>query len=730
MKELTRRDFIKTGIVATSGLTLGICTHTGAIASVSTSTDISAAGLRANAWLHVGTDNIVTIYIAESEMGQGVMSSLAMLAAEELDAAWQNVRVVRAPLQPQFGRQSTGGSSSVREAWMVMRRAGATARWLFLTAASQRWGVTLDEIVTRDNHVKHPRSKRTLSYGELALYASHIAPPKEVALKSPANFRILGSDLPSLDAHLKMRGAIKFGIDIQLPGRLVAAIVHNPYFGAQAETFDDRAAKKIAGYHSTQVFDSFVAIVARDTWTALSALRVIYFTWPRPNSTPLNSNTVATSLLAALTRPGVVVHKLGADTPPAQTISAQYFIPYQAHATPEPPNATAHFNSNGGDIWAGTQAPSKAYDLVSEKCLSVFGRYSEKIMRKLGDTTPAVRINTTYLGGGFGRRLENDDILQAAEVSKRVDAPVQIIWTREQDLQHDFYRPASAHQLLGAVNESGQITYWRHHIAGPSIDESTAPGATAKTGFDNKSVEGARNLAYNIPNQSISSVTAQIPVRCGLWRSVGHSANAFVVESFIDELAYAARQDPLQFRLAMLREQPRHTRVLLAAAKAAGWGKPIPKGRALGIAVHASFGSVVAQVAEISVSANGLRVHKIYCAIDCGFAVHPDGIRAQMESAIVFGLTAALKGEITFADGRVAQSNFDNYPLLRLSEMPEVETTIIPSMEPPSGAGEPGVPPLAPAVANAIFAATGVRVRKLPILPEQLRTPKGASKPS
>ncbi|MDH4273792.1 MAG: molybdopterin-dependent oxidoreductase [Gammaproteobacteria bacterium] len=723
MTKLTRRDFIKAGLLTTAGLTLAACSHSGQV-SVTTLDSPNSPGLRPNAWLHIGTDNVITIYIAESEMGQGVMTSLAMLVAEELDADWQNVRAVRAPLQVQFGAQSTGGSSSVREGWTVLRHAGAMARAMLVNAAAQRWGVTVDECSTLANTVVHEHSKRVATYGELALQATQISMPKKVAVKSPSDFRLLGTNPVSQEINHKIRGSVQFGLDIRLAGQLYAAITHNPLRNGAALDIDDSAAKSLPGYHSTQTFDDFVAIVARDTWTALQAQRSVKITWPTPTGALFDTPALRAALTAASTRPGVIVHQQGEPSSPANLLKAQYFIPYQAHATPEPQNATARFTSQGGEIWAPTQAPTKAHERVSNQCLGSVARIIAKIRRRLGYDSSAVQLHTTYLGGGFGRRLESDFVLQAAEVSKRLDAAVQIVWTREEDMQHDFYRPASLHTLSGAVDATGQAAFWQHQIVGPSIDESSSPGANAARGFDNKSVEGATPLPYHIPHQFIRSVTEQPPLRCGLWRSVGHSANAFVVESFIDELAHAAHTDPLQFRINMLQAHPRHIRVLRAATQAAGWGKPLVKGRAQGLAVHACYGSVVAQVAEISVQNSQIRVHKVYCAIDCGTAVHPDGIRAQMEGAIVFGMTAALKGAITLKAGRVEQSNFNDYPLLRYSEMPDIETLIIPSADTPSGAGEPGVPPIAPAIANAVFAATGVRLRELPLLAESLRTIK------
>ena len=708
---MDRRTFLKTGVIGLSGLSLAACSK---FSSSRNTGEKAQTGLRASVFLHIGPDDRVTVYIAETEMGQGVMTSLAMIAAEELDARWDKVHAVRAPLVDKFGIQSTGGSSSVREAWDGLRKAGATARWMLIQAAAQRWKVNPSEITTRENTVTHRATQRTASYGELAEDAARLSVPSDVAVKPINEFRLMGKPVRVLDADDKARGKVQFGIDAAPSSRLVAAIIQNPGFSGRAIAVDDSALQGTPNFHSTRIFDDFVAVVARDSWSALQAAKSVTVHWPK-TALPLDTNALQTRLEGALKNAGILVQSIGASEHPPAAITARYFVPYQAHAMPEPPNASAIFSDRGGEIWTSTQTPSRTRDDIAGRHLGKTTRVIEKIARRLGGDSSAITVHPVYAGGGFGRRLKTDFALQAAEVSKALDAPVQILWSREQDIQQDFYRPASLHQISATPDAQGKIEFWRHHITGPSIDESEEPGSTQPRGYDNKMVEGARNLAYRIPNQSVRAVVEQFPLRCGLWRSVGHSANAFVVESFIDELAHLAGADPLQFRLAMLDKKSSQYRTLQAAAEACGWHRAPVKGHARGIAVHASFGSTVAQVAEISVINNKIRVHKFYCVIDCGFAVNPDGVRAQMEGAVVFGLTAALKSQITLKDGAVAQSNFHDYALLRYSEMPEIETVILPSDSPPQGAGEPGVPPVAPALANAIFAATGKRLRELPL---------------
>jgi len=703
--DLQRRTFLKVAAAAGGGLLLGfqlpLFSKEGEPAG--------PAAFAPNAWIRIGSDDRITILSGSSEMGQGAMTAIAMLAAEELDADWSKVTAEFAPADkaytnPLIGMQLTGGSTTVRAFWKPVREAGAAARSLLLAAAAQTWGVAPASCQTAANTVIHQESGRRLSYGELAGKAAGLPLPEKVALKDPADFKLLGKPTPRLDIPAKVDGSALFGQDIRLAGMLVAIVARCPVFGGKLKRFDAGRAEQVKGVRRVVAIPSGVAVVADSFWAAKLGRDALVVEWDEGALAKVSSADLWRQLQTALDRDkGISARNEGnADKvlqDAAKTVEAVYETPYLAHACMEPMNCTAQVRADGCDIWAPTQAQT----LAQQAAARITGLPAEKI-----------KIHTTYLGGGFGRRAEADFVAEAVELAKVIGVPVKVLWTREDDMQHDFYRPFAYNRLTAGLDAQGMPVAWRHRLAGPSIFARFNP-AWIENGIDSSAVEGAADLPYNIPNIAVSWAQVDSGVPVGFWRSVGHSQNHFITECFLDELAAAGGKDPYELRRTLLAKKPHHLRALELAATKAGWGTPPPAGHYRGIAVAESFGSVVAEVAEVSVTDRRVRVHKVTCAIDCGTVVNPDSVEAQMQSAVVFGLTAALYGEITLADGRVQQSNFHDYPLLRLDEMPLVEVHIVPSTEPPGGVGEPGTPPIAPAVANAVFAATGKPVRKLPI---------------
>lgn len=699
-----RRAFLKVSAVAGGGLVIGfhLPVWQRAVAAAQRS-----AVLTPNAWIRVGTDDSVTLQVASSEMGQGVMTAIPMLLAEELECDWSKVRVQSAPAHPDyknplFGRQATGGSTAVRGYWTPLREAGAAGRELLVTAAALTWGVKADTCRAENGVVVHKDSGRRLRYGELVTKAATLPAPGAVALKEPSAFRLIGKSTPRTDTPAKVNGSARFGQDVKVRGMLTATVVRCPVFGGKLRRFDAAAAKAIRGVHQVLAITNGVAVVADDFWTAKRGRDALTIEWDEGEGATISSADITRQFAELEKRGGVPARKEGdvaqALVQAAKRIEAVYEVPYLAHACMEPMNCTAHVRQNGCDVWVSTQAQTDTQATAA---------------RIAGLKPEQVRVHTTFLGGGFGRRSEMDFVVDAVELSKAAGAPVKVIWTREDDIQHDFYRPATYNRLVGGIDRDGKLVAWRHQIVGQSILARRFPDPNRTV--DRTSIEGAANIPYAIPNLHVSYAMADNLVPVGFWRSVGSTQNAFITECFLDELAAAAGRDPYEWRRGMLGAHPRHRGVLELAATKAGWGKPLPSGRHRGIAVAESFKSFVAQVAEVSVEPGKVRVHRVVCAVDCGMVVNPDTIMAQMESGIVYGLTAALKGEITIKNGRVEQSNFHDYPLLRIDEMPEVDVHIMPSREAPGGVGEPGTPPIAPAVANAVFAATGRPVRRLPI---------------
>lgn len=704
--QVTRREFLETAGVVGAGLVIGFYLPPQRRWAAAAPSEPFAP----NAWLRIGSDDSVLVVVDRSEMGQGVTTSLPMLLAEELEADWSKIRIEFAPADKAynntiFGAQLTGGSTSVRAAWTPLRKAGAAAREVLIAAAAQTLGVDTSECRAEKGTVMHKPSGRRLTYGRLVETAATLSVPQDVPLKDPKDWKIVGTRVKRLDIPLKVDGRAGFGIDVRVPEMVVAVIARCPVFGGTVATFDAAKAKAIPGVHAVVQISNGVAVVGTGYWPARKGRAALDITWDEGPNAALSSAGISQLFAQRADETGAVARHEGdaeaARAGAAGKIEAAYELPFLAHATMEPMNCSAHVRADGVDIWAPTQFQAKAQELGA----TVSGLPPERVL-----------VHTTYLGGGFGRRFESDFIQEALEVSKAVAAPVKVVWSREDDIQHEGYRPASYHRLRAGLDANGQPVAWSHRVVAPSILARFFGPDSVKNGLDEEAVEGAVGVPYAIPNVHVDYVLADTGIPVGFWRSVNHSFNGFVVESFIDELAAASGKDPYEFRRGLLRQAPRHLGVLELAAKKAAWGSPLPTGRFRGIAVVKSFESYVAQVAEVSVRKDGtVRVHRVVCAVDCGQVVNPDTVEAQMQSGIVFGLTAALKGAITIDKGRTQQSNFHEYQLLRMNEMPVIEVYIVPSTEAPGGVGEVGTPPIAPAVANAVFAATEQRIRKLPI---------------
>ena len=707
-----------------------------------------------NGWLKIGADGSVTVMLAKSEMGQGVVTSLCMLLADELDADWSTVRWQASPIDKiynniatvvdglpvhpdtesivldaarwmtaktmrEVGVMMTGGSSSVKDLWLPMRQAGAAARQMLLSAAAQQWGADLSACRAENGEVIGPSGQRA-GYGSLAAAAAQQKLPRSPTLKTPAQFKLIGQPTRRLDTASKIDGSTRFGIDALPEGLLYASVQMCPTLGGRATRFDAAAAQALPGVRTVVQFEPLnggtggVAVIADHPWRAKQAAAALKVEWDAGALANFNSSDAMAQMARTLdTEKGFAFYTEGdvdaALAAASQTLEAEYRAPYLAHATMEPMNCTVQVNGDTATLWVSTQVPGLARKAAADV---------------LGIDAGAVTVHVLMLGGGFGRRLEVDFIAQAAAIAKAVPgAPVQTMWSREQDMRHDIYRPACVSRFKAGFNDQGQLVAWQNTSAGQAIVPQVLgrvfglPGG----GPDKTSSEGAYDQAYEWPAARIAHASVDLPLQIGFWRSVGHSHQAFFKESFVDEAAHAAAADPVAFRAGLLQRHPRHLAVLQAAAKAAGWGTPSPPApdgakTARGVALHESFGSIVAQVAEVSVGADKtIRVHRVWCAIDCGTAVNPAGIRQQVESAVVYGLSAALFGQVDIVQGQVQPGNFHDQPVLRLNETPVIELVIMPSGEHPEGVGEPGLPPIAPAVANALFALTGQRLRSLPL---------------
>jgi isoquinoline 1-oxidoreductase beta subunit len=674
-----------------------------------------------NPYLRIGTDGRVVIILGKSEMGQGVYSSLPMLVAEELEVDWWRVSVEAAPVAQEYYHaqwgviQATGGSTSVSSEWDRLRKAGAAARMMLVQAAAEIWKVDAKSCRGENGSVVHGPTGRRLSYGELAEKAAKTKPPKDVPLKEPKEFKVIGKPMSRLDTPEKTSGTAIFGIDAKIPEMLTAVIVRPPVFGGKVKSFSAEKAKAVQGVKDVVQVPSGVAVIANDFWSARLGREALEVTWDEGANAKLSTEDMREQYKNLARNPGVVARREGDSEgglrKAAKQISAEYEVPYLAHAPMETLNCLVDLRADQCDIWTGTQFQSVDRDVAA----AIAGLKPER-----------VKIHNLFLGGGFGRRAnpQSDFISEAVHVAKKVKKPVKVIWTREDDIKGGYYRPFWYDRLAAGLDAKGSPMAWKHTIVGQSIVVgSPFEGAMLdEHGVDATSVEGAADTPYEIPNILVDLHSPKITVPVQWWRSVGHSHTAFVVESFMDELAHASGKDPFEFRRSLLSKHPRHKAVLELAAQKANWTRPAEKGIGRGVALHESFGSIVAQVAEVSVNPAGrVRVHRVVCAIDCGMVVNPEIVKAQMESGIVFGLSAVLHGAITFKNGRVEQSNFSDYQILRMYEMPTIEVFITPSQEPLGGVGEPGVPPIAPAVGNAIFSATGKRIRRLPIRTEELK---------
>jgi isoquinoline 1-oxidoreductase beta subunit len=645
-----------------------------------------------NPWIRIAADGTITLIAGQSEMGQGASTGLAMLVAEELEVDLAQIRYEAAPAErayfnPSFGEQLTGGSTSIRAWWRPLREAAAATRERLIAAAADGWALRRKDCRAERGTVVHIPTGRRFGYGELAARAVALAAPRSVRLKQPHDFHVIGTSQPRLDMADHVTGRAIFGSDVSIPDMLVATVARCPVFGGKLKRVDARRARAIQGVRDVVEMESSVAVIAESSWSALRGREALAISWDEGPHGGVDSAQIRHALQKAAARRGHIARDdgdaTGALRDAARSVEAVYETPYLAHATMEPMNCTARIGPDGCDVWAPTQAQTDAQDVAAQAA---------------GLRRDQVRIHTACIGGGFGRRLNQDFVAEAVQIAKAVGRPVQVLWTRDDDLRHDHYRPANYTHLRGGLDAHGRPVAWFQRIVGPSL---------ALDGVD---------VPYAIPNIREEHVEVDPGVPTGPWRSVGASQNAFAVECFIDELAHASGADPLAFRRKLLARAPRHRGVLDLAAEKAGWGTPPPQGRHRGLAVYRSFGSYVAQVAEVSVGeAGAIRVHRVVCAIDCGFAVNPDLVAAQMEGGIAFGLSAALKGEIAIEQGAVVQASLRDYPILRFEEMPEVEVHIRASREEPGGVGEPGVPPIAPALANALFAATGHRIRTLPI---------------
>ena len=707
---LNRRSFLQVSAAAGGGLLVGTYLHPWRDGET-----LAAAGsFEPNVWIKVNADDTVRIMLTMLEMGQGVMTSMPMLVAEELDFDWTKIKTEWAGADPKYGnpnfggQQLTAGSNSVRGMWKVLRESGAAARSMLITAAAQTWSVPESSLTTDKGEVIHQASGRRLKYGALVDRAATLPVPKAVTLKDPKAFKVLGNSLARLDVPEKVNGSAMFGIDVKLPGLLTAKVVRCPVFGGKVARFNADKAKAVPGVKQVVQISTGVAVVADNYWSASRGAQALDITWDEGPLAKLTTAEILTRYKELAQKPGKVARNDGnADTAIANSKSFErtFEAPFLAHATMEPMNCTADYRADGCDVYVPTQGQTPSH----QAAVAASGLPADK-----------VKIHVTYMGGGFGRRGEADFVIDAVETSKAVGKPVKVVWSREDDMQHDYYRPISYARMWGAVDASGKPTVFKQHIVQQSLMKRI--GGLPPNGVDFISVDGSANLPYDIPNIRVEYTENDPGIPFGFWRSVGASFQGFVVEAFIDEMAAAAKKDPFEFRRDLLGKSPRHKAVLELAAEKSGWGKPLPAGRFRGIAVMDAFGSYLAQVTEVSVDARGaVKVHRIVCTVDTGWVINPDTIKAQMEGGIVYGLTAALKGEITIKNGRVEQRHFGDYQMLRHNEMPEIEVFIVPSPETPGGIGEPSTALAAGSLVNAVAAATGRRIYSLPIKPEQLR---------
>jgi isoquinoline 1-oxidoreductase beta subunit len=704
--DLSRRQFLSASAALGGGLLIGF--RTGA---AHTAEGAAGATFTPNAFIRIGADGQIVLTMPYVEMGQGTYTSIPMLIAEELEVDLKQVRLEHAPpneklyANPLLGVQATGNSNAVRASWQPLRQAGATARTMLVSAAAKRWNVDPASCRAQSGEVRHAPTGRRLKYGELAADAARLPVPESVVLKGPGEFKLIGTPAKRLDTPSKVNGTAVYGIDARPPGVKIATLAQSPVFGGRVKSVDDSKAKAVKGVRQIVRLDDAVAVVADHMGAAKKGLAALVIEWDDGPHAKLNTNEIVGALEQATLNPGAVAQNVGnTESVMASAVTkvdATYQVPFLAHATMEPMNCTAHVRKDGCEIWVGSQVMARAQAAAAKTA---------------GVPLDKVVVHNHLLGGGFGRRLEVDGVIRAVEIAKHVDGPVKLVWTREEDIQHDMYRPTFFDRFSAGLNEKGAPVAWNHRFAGSSVIARWLPPGF-NNGLDPDTTEGAIDLVYALPNLHVEYLRVEPPgVPTAFWRSVGPSHNVFVVESFMDELAAAAKQDPVAYRRALLDKSPRAKGVLELAAQKAGWGKPLPKGVGRGVSVQHAFATYMAQVAEVEVAKDGaVRVRRVVCAVDCGTVVNPNTVQAQIQSGIIFGLTAALRGEITLKGGRVEQSNFHDYQMLRMNETPAIEVYIVNSGEAPGGMGEAGTSAAAPALTNAIFAATGKRIRKLPV---------------
>ena len=714
-EDLSRRGFLRAGAAASGALLLSFslpfASGDGEAAKVETFVP--------NAFIRIGGDGEVVLTMPYVEMGQGTYTSIPMLIAEELEVDLKQVRLEHAPpneklyVNPLLGVQATGNSNAIRGAWQPLRQAGATARSMLVSAAAKRWKVDPSSCRAQSGEVLHVPRGRSIRYGELVTDTAGMPVPENVTLKRPDEFKLVGTAAKRLDTPAKINGTAVYGIDVRPPGVKIATLAQSPVFGGRVKSVDDAAAKAVNGVRQIVRLDDAVAVVADHMGAAKKGLAALKIEWDDGPHAKLITEEIGRELENATLKSGAVAQTIGdvdkAMASAVAKVEATYQVPFLAHATMEPMNCTVHVRKDGCEVWVGSQALARAQAVAAKTA----GLPLDKVV-----------VHNHLIGGGFGRRLEVDGIIRAVEIAKQVDAPVKVVWTREEDIQHDMYRPYWFDRISAGLDENGKPIAWSHRFAGSSVIARWLPPAF-KNGLDPDSTEGAIDLVYDLPNFHVEYVRVEPPgIPTAFWRSVGPSHNVFVTESFVDEMAAAAKQDAVAYRRALLDKSPRAKAVLDLAAEKAGWGQPLPKGSGRGVSLQFAFGNYLAQIAEVEVSKDGeVRLRRVVCAVDCGTVVNPDTVQAQIQSGIIFGATAALYGEITLKDGRVEQSNFDTYRVLRMNEAPAIEVYIVKSSEPPGGMGETGTSAIVPAVANAIFAATAKRLRKMPVDTAVLRQP-------
>ena len=711
----SRRRFLQAGAAAGGGLMLSLSLPLGDGEAEA----VGADEFVPNAFIRLHGDGEIVLTMPYVEMGQGTYTAIPMLIAEELEVDLEQVRLEHAPpneklyANPLLGVQATGSSSAIRGAWRPLRQAGATAKTMLVAAAARRWNVDPASCRAQSGRVIHSTTGRTAKYGALAAEAARMAVPESVVLKRPQDFKLIGTAAKRLDAPAKVNGTAVYGIDVRPPGVKVATLAQSPVFGGRVKSVNDEAAKAVRGVRQIVHLDDAVAVVADHMGAAKKGLAALAIEWDDGPHAKLNTDDIVGELEKATLKSGPVAQNIGdvkkGMTTAVTKVEAIYQVPFLAHAAMEPMNCTVHVRKGGCEVWVGSQALARAQATVAKTA---------------GLRLDQVVVHNHLLGGGFGRRLDVDGVTRAVQIAMQVDSPVKVVWTREEDIQHDMYRPYWFDRISARLDEKGKPVVWDHRFAGSSVIARWLPPAF-NNGLDPDSTEGAIDLTYAFPNMHVEYLRVEpAGIATAFWRSVGPSHNVFVTESFIDELAAAAKQDAVAYRRALLDKSPRAKTVLELAAEKAGWGKALPERVGRGVSLQFVFGTYMAQVADVEVSkAGAVRVRRVVCAVDCGTVINPDTVQAQIQSAVIFGITAALYGEITLKDGRVEQSNFDTYKMVRMNEAPEIEVHIVRSLEPPGGMGECGTSAIVPAVTNAIFAATGKRLRKLPVDTAELKQP-------